>query len=120
MQTHTLHSLKTCYVKHVEKEILIINAQNNNLYFNSSYDFQNNQHQRLIVDWSLTLHTTVSDYFMQYMCCSYSSLTSVVDAMEKYGDRDAGEFIAASWAALDDLHTLFRDVLLEAWTSSRA
>ena len=36
--------------------------------------------------------------------------------MEKYGDRDAGEFIAASWAALDDLHTLFRDVLLEAWT----
>ena len=50
MQTNTLHSLKTCYVKHVVKEILINNPQNDNLYFNSSCDFQNNQHQRLTVD----------------------------------------------------------------------
>ena len=70
-QTNTLHSSKTCHVKHVEKEILINNPHNNKLYSNSSYDFQNNQHQRLIVDSSLTLHPTISYYFMQYMCCSY-------------------------------------------------
>ena len=31
------------------------------------------------------------------------------DAREEYGDRDADESIAATWAALDDLHTVFRD-----------
>ena len=33
----------------------------------------------------------------------------MTDAREEHGDRDAGEIIAASWAALDYLHTLLRD-----------
>ena len=32
----------------------------------------------------------------------------MADAVEEHGDRDADEFIASSWAGLDDLHTLFR------------
>ena len=51
--------------------------------------FQNNQHHVLIVDLSLTLEATVSEYFMQCMCFGNSVLISVVDAVEESGDRDA-------------------------------
>ena len=36
-------------------------------------------------------------------------LPNVVDAVEEHDDRDAGEILAVSWAALDYLHTLFGD-----------
>ena len=39
----------------------------------------------------------------------------MVDAVDEHGDRDAGEIIAASWSALDSLHTLFRDRAAGGW-----
>ena len=34
---------------------------------------------------------------------------NAADAVEERDDRDADEFVAASWAVLDDMHTLFSD-----------
>ena len=41
------------------------------------------------------------DYFLQCMCFSNSFPYSVADAMEEHSERDADEFIAASWATLE-------------------